>query len=145
MNNNYSDAIIDKYIKKFLDQKQSQVPEKSDKEIIPIYYENQYHANYKKEERVIKDLVYSNIKSTDEKTKLDLRIYYKNPRTCNLVMKNNISPPTRVLDETNARLFINFLAQCHTDRQQNMLATPRPHYPRDWFHIARMAVYIWSF
>ena len=101
VNNNYSNAIVDKYIKKFLDLKQSQVPKKSDKEIIPIYYENQYHANYKKEERVIKDLVYSNIKSTDEKTKLDLRIYYKNPKTCNLVMKNNISPPARVLDETN--------------------------------------------
>ena len=41
----------------------------------------------------IKDIIQTNVKPTDTNTKLSIIVYYKNPKTCNLVMKNNLSPP----------------------------------------------------
>ena len=101
VNNNYTNTIVDKYVKKFLDKKLTQEPQIHKKEIIPIYYENQSHANCKIDERIIKNIVYSNTKSKLENKKLELRIYYKNTKTCNLVMKNNLTPPPSLLDESN--------------------------------------------
>ena len=79
INNNYTNTMVDSEIKKFLIQKQS-TENKETKRSIPVYYESQTHANYKIEERVIKNIVYTNVKCTDTTNKLNLIFYYKNKK-----------------------------------------------------------------
>ena len=100
INNNYTNTMIDSEIKKFLTKKHN-TETKENKKSISIYYENQTHINYKTEERVIKDIIYNNVKCVDPNNRLDLIIYYRNNKTSNLVMKNNLAPPMKHLQQTN--------------------------------------------
>ena len=92
-NNNYTNRVVDQQIKFFLDRIHSQLPPKPTTTKIPLYYNSQFHSNYKIEERVIKDIIYSNVKCSDPNDKLNLIFYYRNRKSSNLVMKNNTSPP----------------------------------------------------
>ena len=59
------------------------------------------HPNYKIDERVLKEIVYNNIKCNDPNDKANLIIYYNNRKSCNLIMRNNLAPPKPMLDCTN--------------------------------------------
>ena len=95
--------MIDTQIRKFLEQKYSDsiTEEGKSKTPIKVFYQSQTHPNYKIEERVIKDLIYSNAKCLEDDEELKIMIYYKNNKTANLVMKNNLSPPLKPLEKTN--------------------------------------------
>ena len=49
----------------------------------------------------MKDIITKNIECQKPDHKLQLRIFYKNPKTSNLVMKNNLLPPLKTLERTN--------------------------------------------
>ena len=49
------------------------------------------NGQYKKDEKVIKDIIKQNVKPTNENEKIDVVIYYKNLKTKNLIMKNNMT------------------------------------------------------
>ena len=100
INNNYSNTIVDQEVSKYLDKVFSP-PERKNQNAIPIYYKSQMHPNYKLDERILKDIVYSNIKCTQPNDKINLIIYYNNKKSCNLVMKNNLAPPKPLLENTN--------------------------------------------
>ena len=57
-------------------------------EAIVLYYRNQMTAAYKEDEKVLRDIVNRNVIPVDHK--LQLRIFYKNKRTSNMVLKNNM-------------------------------------------------------
>lgn len=59
------------------------------------------HANYKIDERIIKELIYNNTNTNNNNKKLQLIIYYRNNKTSSLVMKNNLNPPPTKLQNTN--------------------------------------------
>ena len=46
-------------------------------------------ANYKADEKALKQIIKRNVTPQDKKDKLELVIYYRNRRASNLVMKNN--------------------------------------------------------
>ena len=50
---------------------------------------------YKKDEKVLKEIVHKNCKPTNDH-KLKLIIYYRNPRTSSLILQNN---PTKQADK----------------------------------------------
>ena len=83
--------MIDKEINKRYDINQQKEKEKgSEKDKIKIFYKSQFHANYKIEEKIIKDLIYNNVKAMDTIEKhVKLHIYYKNPKTNQLLMRNS--------------------------------------------------------
>ena len=60
---------------------------------IRLFYKSQYHTNYKRDEKAIKEIIKENIKPTSEEQKVKLIIYYKNRKTASLIMKNNPAPP----------------------------------------------------
>ena len=94
INNNYSNNLVDQHINTFINNKLTDPPLSTHKpNNIPIYYKSQYHSNYKTEERIIKNIIKTNVKPIQNNSKVTIVIYYKNPKTCNLVMKNNLSPP----------------------------------------------------
>ena len=72
-----------------------------------------YHENYKTDEKILKNIITSNTLCTDPNSRLNLIIYYKNGKTSNLVMKNNLAPP--VIDMHKPILFIVFAVLLHIE------------------------------
>ena len=102
VNNSYSNTLIDQEINRYLDKKFS-TPNNSNTNtnIIPLYYHNQMHSNYKIDEKVLNDIIHNHTKCIDPNHKLNLTIYYKNRKSHNLVMRNNLTPPKPTLQQTN--------------------------------------------
>ena len=59
------------------------------------------HANYKTDEKVLKEIVKNHVKCTDNNYKINLIVYYRNKKTSNLVIKNNLSPPKPYFQNTD--------------------------------------------
>ena len=68
---------------------------------INIFYKNQYHLNYKQDERILKDIIFNNTKSVNENDKLKIIFYYKSPKANNYIMKFNPHPPSQQLQRNN--------------------------------------------
>ena len=98
VNNNYPNKIIDNHIKNFLSKKMSGINNTTNN--IKIFYQNQMNDNYKIDERILQDILQNNIKCNNNNEKIKIIFYYKNIKTSNLVIKNNLSS-TRKLDMTN--------------------------------------------
>ena len=102
INNNFSNKMVDNQIKKFLDNTLSPKAQKQEKKNpVIIYHQGQTHNNYKLDEKVIEDIVEKNIKCTDNNQKIKIIFYYKNRKSANYVMKNNLSPSPTNLQQTN--------------------------------------------
>ena len=100
VNNNFSNSVIDKETRKFLQSKLGNKEQNSKLIKIPVYYQNQFHLNYKTEEKIMKDIILKNVKCVQADHRLQLIIYYSNRKTSNLVIKNNLSPPQPLLDHS---------------------------------------------
>ena len=115
VNNNYSNNVVDAQIKIFLQKKLStSVNQEEKRTLIPIYYQSQTHLNYKIEERAIKNIVLNNSRCSDPDKKLNIVFYYKNIKSANLVMRNNMAPPPSTLQQTN----VVYLFQCPLPHSQ---------------------------
>ena len=91
VNNGYSNCEIQKTTRKAIDSWYTSNNNSTDDDppTIKLFYKNQYHKNYRKDEKALRDIITNNIHVIDQETKLKLIIYYSNKRTCNLIMKNN--------------------------------------------------------
>ena len=52
------------------------------------------NEQYKKDEKLIKDIISNNVKTTDHNKKMKIIIYNRNCKIKNLIMKNNITGKT---------------------------------------------------
>ena len=68
--------LVDQCIDSFL-QSQSQQNSCDEKAKIVAYYQNQMHCNYKKDEKILKDIIKHNVKPTNNQEELDVIVYYK--------------------------------------------------------------------
>lgn len=76
------------------------------------------HNNYKTDERVLKEIIHSNVKCKTENTKIDLRIYYVNKKSASLVMVNNIASSKQVRPLQRKNVVYQFTCpylQCKAD------------------------------
>ena len=91
-NNNYPMNVIEKVVTNFTREKQSgqEAPQTTGDKII-LNYENQMNKQYKKDEKMMKDILRKNLKLANENDKMELIIYYRNVKTKDLIMKNNIA------------------------------------------------------
>lgn len=62
----------------------------TNKTICKIYYANQMSPNYKTEERIIKDVINNNIITRASDKHVNITIFYKNQKTRNLIMRNQL-------------------------------------------------------
>ena len=95
VNNGFPNHIIDeeiKYTLKNINMNENKPPDAKNKQI-NLYYCNQMHSNFEKDEIAIKQIVRRYINTTDKQTHLKLTIYYKKHKTANLLIMNNSSPP----------------------------------------------------
>jgi hypothetical protein len=109
VNNGYPLAVMDDTIMKFMDKKfRSPDNSNSNSEVVhQLFYQNQMNPQYKLDERVLKDIYREKIRCTDECHKVTLNIYYKNNKVKNLIMKNNITNSTEMLQKSNVVYKIN--------------------------------------
>ena len=126
INNNYTNRKVETLINKFVNKKQQNMQNEEGKlkTSIPIFYNNQMHANYRTEERVLRDIIDNNTKCTDSHQKLNVIFYYKNTKTSNLVMKNNMAAKSSQLRQTN--IIYNFectMPHCRAERYIGMTQT----------------------
>ena len=90
VNNGYPNSDINAAINRTIDKwNQRQEDNKSSKNNIKLYYRSYMSSSYKTDERVIKDIVYNNVKPTNPDQEIQLVIYYKNTKTSHLLIKNN--------------------------------------------------------
>ena len=68
---------------------------------IKLFYRNRMSTAYKADEKALRDIIARNCIPSDPETNLRLIIYYKSPKTSNLVMNNNLSKDTSVLKASN--------------------------------------------
>lgn len=73
--------------------------------ISTYYNRSQMHSNYKEDEKVLKNFIGPNISApprpTKPRKKIKLIIYYTKFNKTNLIIRNDSSPPTSVLEKTN--------------------------------------------
>ena len=73
----------------------------NDQNKIIFYYKNNFSPTYKKDERILKQIIHKNVTPTNPINKIVLRIYYTNYRSSQMIMKNNCNPPTTNLQKTH--------------------------------------------
>ena len=100
VNNGFSNNLIESEIKIFLDKTHNKKNKLLD-QTYNVYYCNQMSESYKTDERILKEMIKSNVKCNDNSYRLNLIIYYKNAKTKNLVMQNNIAAKRSGLQRTN--------------------------------------------
>ena len=100
INNGYSNREVDEHIKKFLknvDKVNTDMP----KTVQHLYYRNYMSSGHREDEKALKEIIRTNIKTKEADTKLNVIIYYKSTKTSNLVLKNNPSLKLRDLARTH--------------------------------------------
>jgi len=94
INNGYSNTNFDEELNKYLEQQNKNRSETPCKTKISLYYQNQMNTGYKIDERILKNMIKKNVQCTNNDDQIELRIYYKNKKTSNLLMKNNLHSNT---------------------------------------------------
>jgi hypothetical protein len=102
VNNAYTNRMIDRTIKAFMEKVNTHEPTKNDTEKTKVYYQNQMNSAYKVDEQILKKIIKDNVKCKDDNNKLNIIIYYKNTKTKSLAMRNNLTrKKSRQLDHKN--------------------------------------------
>ena len=83
--NNYPITVINECIEKITNKRQFNNINSTEvkKEEVLIVYENQMNDQYKKDKKIIKDIISNNVKTTDHDKRLKNIIYYRNCKVKN--------------------------------------------------------------
>ena len=74
--------IIEKNVTNFTKDKQSrQEAPLTTGDKLKLYYDNQMNNQYKKDEKIMKDIIRTNVKPTKEDDKMELILYYRYIKT----------------------------------------------------------------
>ena len=101
--NNYPIAAVDREIElalaKKLEHQSRQQP--AEGTTYNLFYRNTMSPGYRADERALRRIVHRNCTPTQNTDRLQLNIYYNNPTTSALLLKNNLSGDTNTLKQTN--------------------------------------------
>ena len=113
VNNNFPNKLIDNLILKFLNKKyDNNNSSQMQGTTLKLYYENQWHTNYKQDEKVLKNVFQQHVKCVNPNDRLSLNIFYKNRKISNLIMKNNLHPNTDPLKKSHVVYCIKCPGEC---------------------------------
>lgn len=102
-----------------------------EKENINIYYRTQFFTAYKKDERMIKQIIRRNISLSNPEKRLNIAIYYKTNKTSHLVKRNR--PHEEKLPTQESRVW--FIC-----RRGNCEALPSTYFGMTTMEIGRRSV-----
>ena len=102
VNNRYSNKTFDNQLNKYLNKinSKNEVTARATT-VHKGYYQNQFLAAYKTDERILKEIVKNNTSCMDSTDHLQIITYYRSNTTTNAVTKNNQFPLTTTLKQTN--------------------------------------------
>ena len=100
VNNGYSNHDIDQEIRSQIDRVNGKRAEDK-QDTITLFVRNQMSSAHRTDERVLRHIVLSNTRSTQDNVKIKVQIYYKSRKIHNLVMKNNLTKNDDKLKRTN--------------------------------------------
>ena len=89
VNNNYSNTEFDKQAEILIGKHMLDTPRTPDNKIY-VYYKNTFTNAYRKDEKVIKDIIAANCTPVDDTKSLKVQIYYNSPTTSSLLIRNNL-------------------------------------------------------
>ncbi|XP_064079522.1 uncharacterized protein LOC135196612 [Macrobrachium nipponense] len=97
VNNGYPNRLINKEVRTTLDHwySKSERPQPHPHEKIKLYYKARMHAHHCEDEDALRKIIRENVTPTEVNKELELVIYYQIRCTCDLIMKNNPTPPAR--------------------------------------------------
>ena len=90
-NNNFPMELIDKTVREFINSKLETTPPKPVKNKIDLFYESQMNSNYKQEERQLSNIISKYVKPANDDQEINLRIFYKNKKLKNLIIRNKVN------------------------------------------------------
>ena len=96
------DSVTKETITKYIDrQNRPDEPTLDDSKTHLLYFKNQMSPAYKHDEKTLKTIIRRNIKPKNPNDHVKLIIYYRNPTTKSLVLRNNISNDPSILKKSN--------------------------------------------
>ena len=110
VNNNYPISMVDRCIRdaiakhnrKQQEQQEHTEPDQSQNSVThKLYYQNSMSQAYKDDEKALKTIVQKHCRPVSAGDQLKVVIYYRNPTTRSLVMRNNPARDTSSLKQTN--------------------------------------------
>ena len=131
--NHYSAADVDSEIRRLIDAKLKKDEQSAEADVEAegggsyrkthtLWYQSQMSTAYKKEEKILKDIVRRNCIPTKQNEKIQLQIFYKSARVSSLIMKNNLSADSSQLSSTNVvYMFKCSLGDCAHRRNANYI------------------------
>ena len=104
VNNGFSNKDINNTIRKavdkwYMDSDDDDRPQ--EKDLIKIFYKNQFHAKYKEDERALRTIIQEQVKPVNINSEINLVIYYKNRKSANLILKNSPTSNSDMLKKRN--------------------------------------------
>ena len=104
VNNGFSNKDINNTIRKavdkwYMDSDDDDRPQ--EKDLIKIFYKNQFHAKYKEDERALRNIIQEQVKPVNINSEINLVIYYKNKKSANLILKNSPTSNSDMLKKHN--------------------------------------------
>ena len=101
VDNNYPISVIEQEIKLALSRRLEQRHSQTVGATYHLFYRNTMSPGYRTDEKVLRGIIHRNCKPVQTTDTLKLNIYYRNPKTSSLVLKNNMSKDQVTLKETN--------------------------------------------
>ena len=103
VNNGYTNTEIDEQIKSHVERaaEQNTGTSADSSRAVNLFYRNHMSSAYKVDERIIHEIIEENVKCVNTTDRLQLIIYYKNGKTSNLLMQNNLNTKNDTLKRTN--------------------------------------------
>ena len=105
-NNGYSvsmiDSVVNETVSAYVSRQSTAAKPTTDTTLThALYYKNQMSPAYKNDERALKAIIRRNISVINPREALKLIIYYQNPSTKSLVLRNNMSNDPSMLKKSN--------------------------------------------
>lgn len=110
VNNGYANSDVSRTIKKWVDKWYTERKETERGETIKIYYRGHMSTDYKTEEKTMKNIIYRNVRPTDENSRIIFTIYYKIRKTSQLLLR----PLKRTMSFTNISAIVRNTGLTHT-------------------------------
>ena len=101
--NNYPVAAVEHEIKLALSRRLEQRDTGTEPQETThhLFYKNTMSPGYRADEKALRGIINRNCKPVQTEDKIKLNIYYKNPTTSSLILKNNMSSDPSPLKQTN--------------------------------------------
>ena len=103
VDNGFTNDTVKKVTRRILDRWYNNQTNDDNREegVVTLYYKSHMNTAYKEDERIIRDIISSNVSPAGNTTDIKTIIYYQSKKTSHLLLRNNLTPRPAELQRTN--------------------------------------------